>query len=484
MSDARQEPAPTVRKVSLAEYSPTLAAEWHPTLNDGLLPSDVSYGSARKVHWLCGQGHAWVASCAKRTSGRGCPVCAGKVCVLGVNDLATTNPDVAAEWHPTLNEQRADSVLRGSSKKVWWQCAAGHEWQISPNQRTSPKGTGCPVCSGRLVVAGTNDLATTHASLAAEWHPTKNLPMTPSNTRAWTNRRVWWRCAEGHEWKASGNQRTTGTGCPVCRGMVAITGVTDMATTHASLAAEWHPTKNLPLLPSMVVAGTASKLWWRCAEGHEWQASGNSRTSRGSGCPYCAHQKVVPGVNDMATTHASLAAEWHPDRNLPVTPDQVFAGTNKLVWWQCVEGHVWQARASARVAGTGCPTCATYGFDPHATSLLYFLEHAELRARKVGITNLGTTRLRDFQRAGWTTLRTWESPSGVVVQDAEREVLQWVRQDLGLPPFLAQADVGRTGGWSETFSADGPTNAQVEEKIEQVWMAVEVRVSPVDGTGQ
>ena len=44
-------------KVSLSEHSPHLVAEWHLTKNGNLTPYCVSYGSNKKVWWICKDGH-------------------------------------------------------------------------------------------------------------------------------------------------------------------------------------------------------------------------------------------------------------------------------------------------------------------------------------------------------------------------------------------------------------------------------------------
>ena len=58
-------------------------------------------------------------------------------------------PQLAREWHPTRNDGvDADSLSRGSGRKVWWQCAKGHEWKVAICTRTAQR-TGCPYCYGR-----------------------------------------------------------------------------------------------------------------------------------------------------------------------------------------------------------------------------------------------------------------------------------------------------------------------------------------------
>ena len=80
-----------------------------------------------------------------RANGKGCPCCAHRVVVPGINDLATTDPQLAAEWHPTLNTQKPTEVTRGQSKMIYWVCSkCGYVWQDTLNHRSA--GRGCRNC--------------------------------------------------------------------------------------------------------------------------------------------------------------------------------------------------------------------------------------------------------------------------------------------------------------------------------------------------
>ena len=208
--------------------------------------------------------------------------------IPGYNDLTTVNPLLAKEWHPTKNgDLSPDMVTAGCGKKVWWQCANGHEWQAVIANRN--RGCSCPYCSGKRVLKGFNDLATSNPELAKEWHPAKNGDLKPDMVTASSNKKVWWQCPNGHEWQAIIANRNEGNGCPYCSGRYAIKGETDLVTKKPELAEEWHPTKNGNLSPDMVAASSNKKVWWQCAKGHEWQAIIANR-SKGNGCPYCAHK--------------------------------------------------------------------------------------------------------------------------------------------------------------------------------------------------
>lgn len=129
----------------LQTVNPNLAKEWNEEKNNGLTPKDVLPNSNKKVWWKCNKGHEWQAVISHRNKGSGCPYCSGKKILLGYNDLATKNPNLALEWHPIKNGDLLPTMVSlGSNKKVWWICNNGHEWQATIYDRNS--GRGCPIC--------------------------------------------------------------------------------------------------------------------------------------------------------------------------------------------------------------------------------------------------------------------------------------------------------------------------------------------------
>ena len=126
--------------------------------------------------------------------------------------------------------------------------------------------------------------------LLTEWDAAKNEPLAPWTVSPGAHRKVWWRCKEGHEWEAPIYSRSAGHGCPVCGGQKLQQGVNDLAARRPELAAEWHPTKNGALRPEYIQPYSAKTVWWRCEEGHEWQATVKSRVKEHAGCPICANR--------------------------------------------------------------------------------------------------------------------------------------------------------------------------------------------------
>ena len=315
--------------------------------------------SREKVWWRCEKGHEWQAALDSRVYlGRGCPFCAKQMVIPGETDIASVNPRMTKLWHPTMNgDLKPSDVSPGSSKQVWWQCEKKHSWRAPPY--SIKNGTSCPYCSGRLVIPGETDLATTHPHLTNRWSEKNTL--SPSEVTAGSHKKVWWVCEKGHEWDASVvTYALDGSGCPYCAGKRAIPGETDLSTLRPDLMEEWDAEKNT-LNPREITIGSHDKVWWKCKLGHSWQSVVFSRTRESpSNCPYCTGRLVLSGFNDLATLKPNLAKEWYQPLNGELQPDQVTLGSNKKVWWQCQDGHVWHAFIYARAKrnGTGCPVCA------------------------------------------------------------------------------------------------------------------------------
>ena len=104
-----------------------------------------------------------------------------------------------------------------------------------------------------------------------------------------------------------------------------------------------------------VAAGSHRRVEWTCPRGHVWTARADA-VSRGTGCPFCAGKRALPGRTDLATTHPWLLAEWDAAKN-ELPPTGVSAGSHKPIWWRCARGHSWQAAPYSRAKGAGCPYC-------------------------------------------------------------------------------------------------------------------------------
>ena len=342
--------------------------------------------------------------------------------VCGVNDMATTHPDLAKELVGD-----ATKVSAGTHKKLRWRCWRSHEWEAIGKNRA--KGNGCPICAGKMILAGFNDLATTHPALALE------CQVDPSMVLSGTHKIIPWKCKEGHKFTARCSSRTRdGNGCPVCACQIVAAGINDMATTRPDLARECLDD------PSIFAACTGKVLRWRCVKGHEYKSTGANRFN-GKGCPYCACRKVLPGFNDMATTHPNLAKELMGD------PTKIVAGTNSRLKWKCGTCEFeWSTAGCDRVNGRGCSKCANYGHDQSQPSFIYLVYRPG--QIKYGIMNTWTGRLKNHARKGWELLDKIET-TGRSARSLETTIKQALRANdvpTGSKAFRKKFD-----GWNETF---------------------------------
>ena len=197
-----------------------------------------------------------------------------------------------------------------------------------------------------------------NAQLMAEWDWEKNneLGFDPKTLTLGNNKKAWWKCQKGHEWEASIYNRNKGSGCPYCSGRYAIKGKNDLQTVNPTLTSEWDYEKNGDLNPEQYTVNSHKKVWWKCSKGHGWQTTISHRNN-GSGCPFCAGQKVSKGYNDLQTVNPTLAKEWNYEKNNGLTPMEVMPNSNKKAWWKCQKGHEWQATIANRNCGYGCPIC-------------------------------------------------------------------------------------------------------------------------------
>ena len=396
------------------EY-PEVAKEWNYEKNGSLKPEEIRAGSAQKVWWICKNGHEWQSAIDSRTKwGRECPYCSGRKLLSGYNDFETWCKNngrevLLKEWNFEKNDIQPNQVSPKVAKKVWWKCSLGHEWESTINSRNGRVLIGCPYCSGHKTLAGYNDFETwcntnNKENLLKEWDYDKN-EFLPNQISPHNNKKVWWKCSLGHEWKTSIGDRTgAGNNCPICSGRITLAGFNDFETWcinngRRELLYEWDREKN-ELEPNQISPKNNKKIWWKCSLGHEWEATLGSRTGKKpSGCPYCSIpvKKILVGFNDFETKckengREYLLDEWNYERNTDVTPRSVTYSSGKRIWWKCKKGHEWKTSISGRTEGRNCPVCSrtSTSFPEQAIAFylskkLYVLQRYSVRGYELDI---------------------------------------------------------------------------------------------------
>ena len=145
---------------------------------------------------------------------------------------------------------------------------------------------------------------------------------------------------------------------------------------YPEIAKEWDYMENdkLNINPKTVLPSSNFNVTWICPKcGEKYKTYIGNRT-KGTGCPYCAGQKVMAGINDLATTRPDLLKEWDYERNdkIGLKPQEVMRGTHVIANWICPVGHEYQKEIKLRTSGQGCTICAQESQTSFPEQALYF----------------------------------------------------------------------------------------------------------------
>lgn len=278
-------------------------------------------------------GHVWKTNLGDVLRGQGCRKCAGLVPL-------TENEVTERLRGRTVELLHYAGNTAGKSK---FRCLIdGHTWETTAASVMHHE-SGCAVCAGNLQY--TRDRASDVA---------KALGYDLLEYGGGVNNRSLFRChKDGYEWWSTLSNIRDSTGCPKClnRGYMA---ESDIKTAL----------QGRPIELSVYGGKVSSKSLFRCTVdgcGHEWMAS-TDVVLDGTGCPKCAGVLPIP----KEEVEARIA---HRPINL-----LSYGGTvMKPSVWECKGcGHVWEAPADRITnAGTGCPACAEYGFNPNLPAMFY-----------------------------------------------------------------------------------------------------------------
>lgn len=210
--------------------------------------------------------------------------------------------------------------------------------------------------------------------VAVEWDYKNNYPMTPDLFSPYSDQNVMWICASGHHWKATIKNRTLRqSGCPTCyRATLSADTSKRLLKKLGSLhkdsptyLKEWDYDKNADLLPSQVTAGSKTKVWWKCSEGHSYQQALTEK-KRGRGCPECFNvnrsivfrKAQIAKGGSLLSKYPHIAKQWDCDKNGGDQPSEYSPGSHQAVWWICDIGHSYKAPIRDRCRqGLDCPLC-------------------------------------------------------------------------------------------------------------------------------
>lgn len=342
---------PIIGETDLQTTNPKLSSEWHPSKNGNIKPTDVKANSVKKIWWQCKLGHEWQESPNNRTRGNGCPYCSNRKILKGFNDLATTHPELLKEWDYDKNIISPTQVSAGSHEYAWWKCDFGHQWNAEIKNRS--QGCGCPKCrsktsfpeqailfycnqitkaENRNVEFGKEiDIYMPEYKIGIEyngeyWH--KNRKDYDNSKKQYLhdlgirlisineNRELNENSVLDDTINYIYNATYENLFCFVIPTIFSLIGVkkpdihpdddiakiheqymfikkeNSLAVKYPELIKEWDYEKNGSLTPYMVSCNSNKKVWWKCANGHQWKSVIASR-SAGCGCLECSRERAA-----------------------------------------------------------------------------------------------------------------------------------------------------------------------------------------------
>lgn len=227
----------------------------------------------------------------------------------------------------------------GVDARYRWQCAQGHEWETRWSHVHA--GHWCPYCAGNI---GWDINRMRAVAESRGGHCLSDAYIT-------TKTKLRFECAKGHQWEATPNNINNGRWCPIC----ARSRVNEKRRRTIDDLKRHAITKGGECLSDVLPAPQA-KVLWRCAHGHEWEATPQSVLGAGGWCPKCGDERSAAAKrppNRLAELHA-LAVERGG-----VCLSDTYVSTNRSLKWRCSNGHEWSARPADIINGKWCPVCSS-----------------------------------------------------------------------------------------------------------------------------
>jgi hypothetical protein len=226
-------------------------------------------------------------------------------------------------------------------------------------------------------------------------------------------------------------------GCSVCGGMQ--TGLYhSLEYLRPDLMTEWNYEEN-DVLPSDVTIGSNKSISWKCSIcDYVWKTEVHKRAIRGAGCPACSNPpKVLTDRTRLSMVFPSIATEWHPTKNGSLTPNDVFCGSGKRVWWQCSVNreHEWITSINNRTNPSNnncCPICvASNGEDKIREVLNYYGVCFDTEVWFTDCPRISSHPLHyDFYIENMATAIEFQGPQHYQPVDFAGRGLEWAQQEF------------------------------------------------------
>ena len=357
----------------LATLNPQLASEWNHKKNNDLLPSMFTPNSGTKVWWICSRGHEWKASIDHRTNGRGCPVC--------LTDRRSSFPEQAIfyylskEFPQTQNRYKLNQKYELDIYLPELNIAVEYDgvfFHASDKAIRNEKSKNAACYNEKILLIRIKEDRNTKATYVEHWNQyLTKIVFNPDNDYKYLQSALVELISILNEIQGVMLDINLERDRTKILELLKQSDVkNNLEERCPEIAAEWNYQRNGSLLPSSFAWASNQSVWWKCSNGHEYQAIIANRTVLARNCPVCAIKRRAESKHITNVTKRNfyvycrengkdyLLNEWDFDANDGKTPEDYSTGNGNPVWWICKTcSYKWQASIPNRIKGTGCPQC-------------------------------------------------------------------------------------------------------------------------------
>jgi hypothetical protein len=179
-----------------------------------------------------------------------------------------------------------------------------------------------------------------------------------------------------------------------------------------------------------------------CHQHGDYTTRAHRHANGGGGCTKCQHSNCSTGV-DLFTQKANQVHDSYYDYSM-----SVYKNARTPIDIICPKHSNFSQTPDAHLRGSGCPSCASYGFDMNKPAILYYLSICGGTAYKIGITNRDVKSRFRSDISKIKILRVWHFKKGSAARSKEKAILtQFSAHKYSGKPLLSN-------GNSELFTID------------------------------
>lgn len=195
--------------------------------------------------------------------------------------------------------------------------------------------------------------------LLDEWDDGRNLPLTPQTITYGSKRAAWWRCANGHTWRAVLYTRTGGRALSLLHGAKGAARLQRSGVGPPGAGAAVGTTRKTRRSSRRISAPEAGDPSGGGAKRGTAGGRSSGPARRAAAARSVPEDSSCPAKTTSRRSVRSLQSSGTLRETGISARRDVLPGTEKKVWWICERGHHWRAAISMRTRSlSSCPVCA------------------------------------------------------------------------------------------------------------------------------